>query len=67
MVQWAYLGPWFQPAQLRGSDVGSVMQPLVLHTLSYKQEVEAALTAAKHLLPLRGRMRGRGGVRSWSR
>lgn len=53
-VQWAYLCPRFQPTQLGGFDVGSVVQPLMLHTLSHKQEVEAALTAAKHLLSLRG-------------
>lgn len=47
-----YLRSRFKSAELRRSDVGSVMQLFVLDTFSHEQEVEAALITAEHMLLL---------------
>lgn len=48
----SYLSPRWESTQLGGSNMGPMVQSLVLHTFSHIQEVEAALSAAEHLLPL---------------
>lgn len=51
-----YLGSRFESAELWRSDVGSVMQQFVFSTFSNKQEVEATLITAEHVLPLHTHM-----------
>lgn len=46
-----HLGSWFEPDELRWSDVGSVVN-LVLDTFSDVQEVETTLITAEHVLLL---------------